>query len=438
MGTNEEAALKRSRTMYIIQAALEYLVAILVSGSYFATVTKELGISDSLTGILSSIISLGCLFQILSVSYRRKRVKNMVIILSIVNQVLFGMLYVIPIINLPSGAKTAMFVIFIISAYVFYNFAHPKKTAWLMSLVDDNKRGSFTANKEIISLLSGMAFSFGMGALIDYFKSRGEVRIAFIITALVILTLTVLHTVTLIFSIEKESRFDDNESGKGLRGIIKSFGEVLRDKGILKVTLLYVIYQIAHYASIPFFGTYMIGELAMPLTTVTVLTMLGSVSRILVSKFWGRYADKYSFASLIEKCFFFIAAAFICVIFATPKTGVIMFALYNILHGISMGGINSALTNMIFDYAPTEKRADALVVSQSAGGVIGFITTLIMSAAVSAIQANGNSFLGISLYAQQLASAISLICIIIATLYVRFVIIRRERECKRYSRGDFE
>ena len=59
--------LKRSQLMYMLEAALEYFIAILVSGSYLATLTKELGLSDSLTGLLSSIISLGCLFQLLSI-----------------------------------------------------------------------------------------------------------------------------------------------------------------------------------------------------------------------------------------------------------------------------------------------------------------------------------------------------------------------------------
>ncbi len=48
--------------MYILEAALEYLISILVVGSFLATLTKELGMSDGLTGILSSVISLGCLF----------------------------------------------------------------------------------------------------------------------------------------------------------------------------------------------------------------------------------------------------------------------------------------------------------------------------------------------------------------------------------------
>lgn len=51
----EERALKRGRLMYIFEVALEYLISVLVAGSFLATITKELGLSDRLTGILSSI-----------------------------------------------------------------------------------------------------------------------------------------------------------------------------------------------------------------------------------------------------------------------------------------------------------------------------------------------------------------------------------------------
>jgi hypothetical protein len=89
MGELSLAVQKRSRLMCIFEAAIEYLISILVASSYLARLTKELGFSDGLTGILSNIISLGCLFQLLSLSLRRTKVKGFVIIFSIINQLLF-------------------------------------------------------------------------------------------------------------------------------------------------------------------------------------------------------------------------------------------------------------------------------------------------------------------------------------------------------------
>ena len=49
---------KRNRILYIIEAALEYFVSIAVSGAYLACLTTAIGISDALTGVLPSFVSL--------------------------------------------------------------------------------------------------------------------------------------------------------------------------------------------------------------------------------------------------------------------------------------------------------------------------------------------------------------------------------------------
>lgn len=417
-----EIILRRSRIMYILEATLEYLISILVAGSYLATMTRELGFSDSLTGILSSIISLGCLFQLMSISLRLTKVKRIVILFSIINQSLFALLYVIPLTGFEKNTKIVLFIILIFSAYLIYNFVHPQKINWLMSLVDDKHRGSFTANKEIISLISGMIFTFVMGALIDYFSEIGKVRTAFVLTAIVIFFLMVLHTFTMIFTVEKEK---SSGPQKKLRQTLK---DLIDNKNIIKVTIVFILYYISTYISTPFYGTYQISELGLSLKFVSAIVICGSVSRILVSKFWGRYADKKSFVAMIEKCFIFLALSQICVIFAFPTTGKVMFALYNILHGIALGGINSALINLIFDYVPMEKRADSLAITQAVAGITGFLTTIFISPLVSYIQCNGIKLLGISIYAQQIVTILALFFTISAVFYIRIIFKRKRVE----------
>lgn len=182
--------------MYMIKAALEYLISILVATTFLATLTTELGISDILTGILSSIISLGCVFQLLSLFFRRSSEKRFVIILSILNQCLFMFLYVIPLFSLNKTTKTMLFVVAILLAYML---------------------------------------------------------------------------------------------------------SVQRDKNIQQVALLFILWNMAQYVSTPFFGTYRIKELGFSLKFVSITTMLYSIVRILFSKVFGRYADKTSFTSMIQK-----------------------------------------------------------------------------------------------------------------------------------------
>ena len=414
-----EKKLKISRTLYIIEAAIEYFVSILVSGSFLATITRELGISDSLTGILSSIISLGCLFQLLSIFIRKTQVKGLVIALSITNQLLFMLLYVTPMTSFNSKTKIVIFVVLIFLAYLIYNFTHPKKINWLMSLVDDKSRGRFTANKEIVSLTTGIFFSFGMGAVIDHFTEMGEIRIAFTISAIVVFVLMVLHSLTMIFSVEKTLPKTETRDFK------QTINELIKNKNVLKVAGVFVLYYAANYSATPFYGTYLIGELGLGLKFVSAMTIFGSIARILVSNFWGRYADKNSFAKMIEKCFIFMILSKIFVIFAVPSTGKYMFILYYVFNGIAHGGINSALINLIFDYVPSEKRADSLAITQAIAGLTGFLTTLLISPLVSYIQQNGNMIFGVHIYAQQVVTIIGAIFVILAVIYIRSVFIKK-------------
>lgn len=415
-----EKKLKISRTLYIIEAAIEYFVSILVSGSFLATITRELGISDSLTGILSSIISLGCLFQLLSIFIRKTQVKGLVIALSITNQLLFMLLYVTPMTSFNSKTKIVIFAVLIFLAYLIYNFTHPKKINWLMSLVDDKSRGRFTANKEIVSLLTGIFFSFGMGAVIDHFTERGEIRVAFTISAIVIFVLMVLHSLTMIFSAEKTAPKLASQSFR------QTISELIKNKNILRVSVVFVLYYAANYSATPFYGTYQIGELGLSLKLISAMAICGSVSRILVSNFWGRYADKNSFAKMIEKCLIFMIVSKIFVVFAVPSTGKYIFILYYIFNGIAQGGINSALINLIFDYVSIEKRSDSLAITQAAAGLTGFLTTLLISPLVSYIQKNGNMIFGIHIYAQQFVTVIGAILAILAVIYVRSIFIKKQ------------
>lgn len=412
---------KRGQRLHIIQAALEYLIAILVGGSFLATLTKELGFSDSLTGILSSVISLGCLFQMLSVFFRRRHYKSFVLILSIVNQLLFLLLYAIPLFDIPSSVKTGLFVVFIFTAYLIYNMAHPRKINWLMSLVDDRYRGLFTANKEIVSLITGMIFTYVMGSVVDHFSAHNNLRTSFIISGIVIFVLMLLHTVIMLLTPEPDIPDTPKKS------VFQSIRELAGNPNIIHVTAIFVLYYISTYVATPFYSTYLIGELGFNLKLISIFGIISSITRILVSRFWGAYADKTSFTIMIQKCLMILGIGYCLMILATPATGHLMYLLYCLFHGAALGGINSALINLIYDYVAIEKRADSLAVCQAASGLSGFLATLAASTLVSYIQNSGNHFLGIPLYAQQLVSLISALVVFGAILYIKLIILKRNQ-----------
>lgn len=412
----DERITRRSRRLYIIEAGVEYFISILVAGAYLARLTSSVGMSDALTGVISAFISLGCIFQLIAIFIRRKSPKRTVIIFSIANQALFSMLYLVPLLNFNTTQKSIIFAAMIFLAYFIYYIAHPIKINWLMSNVENEKRGEFTAKKEVVSLISGMAFSYAMGAIMDYYVEINKQKTAFIIGGIVMALLMIFHTVMLIFVSEEK----DVEVTKITRAEIR---DVLKSKGIIKVTVIFALWNIATYSATPFYGTYQNKELGFSLKFVAILGIIYAIARSIFSVIMGKLADKSGFTKMIRLCFFISALAFLTNTFCVPENGKIVFTAYYTLYAIAMAGINSALINLCYDYVAPDKRTAALAITQSIAGILGFIATLLFSLIVNKIQQNGNKLFGIDMYAQQFVSffafIMTLLLIVLVTVFLK-------------------
>lgn len=412
---------KRTKLLYILNADFEYLISILVTGAFLARVTDYLGFSDSLTGIISAIASLGGLFQLLSIFLKRNQVKSFVVRMNLINQLLFLLLYVIPLTPLPGGVRAGAFPIVMVCAYFCLNIASPQKVNWLMSMVGSGKRGKFTAVMEAVSLVSGVLFSYVMGGVSDHYKEIGQPRTAFFLCTCVILLLMVLNMLTLIFSVEKPPEgpvFVERNPWRKFK--------VLADKKVFWIIMISSLWNISVYVLTPYYGSYQIKELGLGLQFISVVHMISSLVRILCSFFLGDYADKHSFVTVWYICLCIAAGSYFINIFTVPANGALLFTLYSVGIGATQAGV-SASRNLIFEYVEYFKRADALALMQTITGLCGFFTTLLVSPLVGRIQANGNRFLGQHFYAQQILSIIAFLFCILAVLLMMKTLCRWEK-----------
>lgn len=413
-----------SRGCIIIEAALEYFISILVTGAFLARITQSLGFLDSLTGILSSFVSLGCVFQLGAIGLFRKtvRVRRAVLICQICNQLFFAGVYLTPVIHGSAQIKTGLFLLFFVSAYVLFNLYRPPKSGWLISLIPDDTRGRFTAILEMVSLLGGMAFTYAAGVAIDHLEAAGNQRMSFILGAVAIVVLMLLHTASLL-PVQQTSgkRTEESVSVKNL----------LSNRMYCLVVPVILLWNVANGCATPFYGAYQIKELGFSMTFVSFLSIVYSVVRMAASPFLGRMADRHSFARMVTLCFAIAAAGFAVNCFTIPQNGKAFFGLYMVLHAVSMAGINSSLTNLIYDYVKGESRRNALAISSALGGMLGFGSTCLMSPLVNAIQQNGNRLAGIHVYPAQAVSAIALVITLVLIVYLLTVVIPFASKAKK-------
>lgn len=412
-----------SRILYIIEAALEYFVCIAVGGVYLAKLTKSIGISDAITGIITAFVSLGCGFQIIALFLAHKKpVKGWVTTGHIISQTLFALMYFIPLLDVSKAAKTAILIATLFLAQIIHNAINAPKINWCMSLVDDSKRGGFTANKEIVSLIGGMLFTYGLGALMDHLENK----LAFIVGGIILFVLLGLHTLTLVFTKEKPSVSEKID-------VKKSIGALLKNKTLFKVIVVFVLWNIANYATVSFSGAYQVGALGFTTTFASLIVIVSSIARVIFSKPIGKFADKHSFCKMLYICFGIEAIAFAINIFTVPANGKIFFTAYNIIHAIGQAGINSAIINLAYDYVEDNQKTGAVALVNTFSGFAGFFTTLALSPLVAYIQNNGNKLFGINMQAQQLLSLVSLIFTIVILIYLFTVISKIPSKRERKS-----
>ena len=408
---------KTSRFLYILEAMFEYFIALLCGGAYIAKLSTSLGISDGVTGILTAVVSLGGTFQIVAIFLAQKRqVKRLVTFLHTLNQLAFTLVYFTPFFPLSALGKTILFVIFLVLGNVVNSIVNSPKQTWYMSLVDDEKRGDFTATKEIVSLMGSMVFTFVMSSIIDSFEAKGNLNGAFIFCGIAIFVLAILHTCTLIFSKEKPA------IDKEKTPLSTTVKRIFKNKNLWKIIVVMCFWDTVFYGIISFFGTYQIKELGFSMTFVSMLSILYAIVRSLASKPLGRLADKRSFKTMLTVCYLVHVLGFVFAMFTIPSNGKIFFTIYYSLHAIALGGANSATINLVYDYVPKEDRMGAFALSKSVSGTVGFLVTLAMRPLVEYIQGNGNTFLGMQVYAQQVLASFGAILLILAIIYLNTVV----------------
>lgn len=463
---------KKNRILYIIEAALEYFVSIAVSGAYLACLTTAIGMSDALTGVLTSFVSLGCGFQILAVLFRGN-VRRNVTILHLINETAFTLLYVTPFFPVSTTAKTVIFTVLMLVGFALNNVANPSKTDWFMQSVDKDKRGVFTATKEIVSLISGMLFSLLLGYVIDGFKAAGNETGAFALCGAFLGLITAAHALTIIFSkpvsatvnteaassegdvdTDTDTAAAPDDSGaaneisaaacevpdKNLSDINSgnsdkkekasgrgAFRRALGDKNLVKVVITIVLWRMVNYSTVPFYGTYQIKELGFSMVFVSALAIVYALVRAVFERPIGRLADKKGFAASLNVCYLAVFAALAVAVFMRPENGAITYSVYYVLFAICSAGISSGELNLIYDYVGENERVAALAIKATAGGLAGFLTTLALSPLVALIQARGLTVFGVNIYAQQVTSLIGLVLCVILIVYNTVVVKKIKR-----------
>lgn len=415
---------KRSRKAYTVQCAFEYFVSILVTDAFLAKLLAHMGISDSAIGIISSLISFAFLFQLLAIYLMShlKNTKKTVLLFDALGQMFFLGIYLVPFLAVSVRVKTVIVILCILFAYICKYLIYSLCFKWANSYVAPEKRGDFSSVKEMISLFSGIIFTLIAGYVVDYYESIQNLEGAFILLAIAILILNICNFISLLL-IKNDTQQDISENKPDLHAVLQN---TLGNRSFLYVIIMTSLWEMGRMMTVGFLGTFKTSDLLLSVGAVQVINMIANLCRLVISRPFGRYSDKTSYAKAFRLAMMLAAAGFAINIFTTKNTWWFI-VIFTILYNVSFAGTNQNSYNITYSYVKGEYIVQAMAINRSISGILGFGAALVGGRILQAVQDGGNTFLGVTMYGQQVLSGISLCIILAAVLFSACVMEKQKR-----------
>ena len=413
-------AFKRSRWAYTLECAFEYFIALLVTDVFLATLLAEMGIPDSVIGVISSLMSVAYLFQLFSlfIVQHIRNVKLVAVPIHCICQLFFMALYLLPFLNVTRSFRIVATVLCILIGYFGNYLVTSIIFNWGNAFVLPHKRANFAALKEIISLISGIVVTLLMGYALDRFIESGNVNGGFIFIAVVIFISNLFDFICLMLIKNQKQTKAEAERPEPFFTVLRN---LFTNKSFVYTVILHSMWSVAVYMTTGFMGIYKTKDLMITVGTVQVINLSASLLRAVFSMPIATYSAKKSYAKGIMLGMYIAAAGFLINIFTTPSTWWLVI-LFTVLYNVSSAGTSQNMLNLTYSYVDRRYFVQASAIKTSISGILGFGASILGGIILNAVQSGGNKILGITVYGQQLLSLISLVIVVCAILFVKLVL----------------
>ncbi|MBQ4040169.1 MAG: MFS transporter [Oscillospiraceae bacterium] len=421
-----------SRLGYLINSAASTAVSALLSGSFIAALLRELGVSDALNGIFSTIPTIAALSQLimLEITKHIQKAKLPTIISCFLGRAMYGVMVFIPFLDIPSGVRTGVFLALYVISSLLFQFVSPCSAAWLVSLLPTSSKGRFIGIKDTITMVSGGVFSLIGAGILDHFTSLVKAQTGFAIIGIMVFALTVIDSVGL--NICKEPKvgtvyLDENREAVGRlarrnasaekkKTLIQLVSETLHNKGFRKVIYIYIFWQASYYICVPFLNIYHISDLGLKYTFINGAMLAAKVICAVVFPYAGKLADRISYMFVARLGVIITAVSYLVGALCMPGAfSSLTFVIYQILYFIGTGVFGIGIASILYSVMPDGDKSSYFAVNSTSNSIIGVIFTFLAGIIMDSLQKTNVVIFGVHIYAQQIlcfAGAIGLVAMV--------------------------
>jgi len=279
----------------------------------------------------------------------------------------------------------------------------PFYNTWVADTIPKDIRARFTSRQTIVSTLVAMIAGFAIGQFIDLFGEARQ-RDSFLIVIVAGSFFGWLGYLTLGRAPIPRSE----EAGEHHRPAMLL--QPFRDPSFRRAVLFYGLWTFATGVGGPLYAVFMLEELHISYTTISIYNALFMLTSILGYQVWGGLVDRFGGKPVLQ--ILMVPATLIPLIwiFNTPESYYLVPVAF-VVSGIVYSGFQVAITPMLYELLPEDERRSFYLASWSATvNLIGALGPLATSYLALALHQVRWDFAGFTLGSLQLIFLIS--CVI--------------------------
>ena len=413
---------EKSRLMAVLEGISARIIFGFTTGAFLTGFLKYMGAEDKLCGQIAAIPVLAGVIQFISPIFLEKlnRRKPLVTCLNTLHRLLLVLMVFIPLLPLPMTDRLYLVAAMYLLSYLLLNIVAPASTTLIISLVPQGMRGKYFSTREIYLIFISSVMNIMMGRVVDHFEMTGNAYGGYTVMYGVAFMAMIMNLIS--FLKMKEPPLPSSQK----LSLKKMFVMPFKEPRFKKIIFLFLIWGLSVNFSSPFFSVYMVSQLRLSYTFITICGCVNAVSYVAAVRMWGRIADKKSFTYSAMLSIALLGLTHFLWFFAgngIALTGAIVITLH-ILSGISWGGVNISLLNIPYEYTPDEGRTVYLGFNAAISGLVGFLSSMLASWIVGAMDKYRADMFGMEMTQFQIIFAISGVLIMVAALYIRNVILK--------------
>ncbi len=265
--------------------------------------------------------------------------------------------------------------------------------SWLSALVPPRLRGRYYSIRNIISNLSSLLCLPAASFIVSNWQGTARAGYGIVLGIAIVAGLASLACQHLMLDINPQAYLDPERQQAQQESLFVGLADALTDPNRVIFLIYFALWGFAVNLSTPFFNLYMLDNLEVDITWVTLFNSLASGANMLLMLLWGRLSDRFGNRPLLIVAGIAIAMTPLFWLFTgfdlVQSQLWLFLTIFHLVLGSTWSAIDLCNNNLQIGITPIEHHATFFAIAAAVTGVSGAVGTTFGGMLIQSAQYDG-------------------------------------------------